>query len=89
MQTPYTGKAVFVYGKAERAGSCTKSGIFVYEWAERRGSCTKSGIFVYETVTRREGGKELALQPGEEIVYAGAGDGEIREFRVAAPEGDL
>ena len=52
--------------------------------AEADGSYTKSGDFVYG---RGEG--RLALQPGEEIVYAGAGDGEIRELGIAAAEGDL
>jgi len=62
----------------------TSKGGFVYGMAEADGSYTKSGDFVYG-----RGKGRLALQPGEEIVYAGAGDGEIRELGIAAAEGDL
>ena len=83
-EASYTKSGIFVYGRAERMGSYTKSGNSVYGRAENEASYTKSGIFVYG-----RGKGRLALQPGEEIVYAGAGDGEIRELGIAAAEGDL
>ena len=83
-QVPVHREARFRVREGESEGLYTKRPVFVYGKADRGDSYTKSGDFVYG-----RGKGRLSFQPGEEIVYAGAGDGEIRELGIAAAEGDL